>query len=352
MHNITQNAGGVTEFVASRTPAWHQLGIVAGKDLSVLEAGEKAGLLSWDLRKEPLVAATPADGLMAVRDKFVVIRNVAGEGARALGVVGDRYHLVPQETWLPFIEAVLDSETGEGQGAYVDAMGSLDGGRVAFATIAFEGADFAIGGHDLHKTYLTVVTSHDGSIALTAKPTTIRVVCQNTVNAALGQFSTQTYRLKHLSGAGDLTAKVKDAQTALEITFAQRAAIIAEAEALLARKVVDHTFAQIIEATFPEIKALNAGTQGMSKRSIALAQTKQEDLFGLWRGETVEGAGIGGTAYGVVQSIGEYLDHYGTVKGQAQYGSEANARAVREFVGREAVDTVKVKAHAATLALL
>jgi phage/plasmid-like protein (TIGR03299 family) len=354
MDNITQNADGTAEFTASRQPAWHQLGETTSHRQSVEEGMRRAGLYGWNLRKEELVAALP-EGLVKVKDQFATVRDVPGEGPRVLGVVGQRYQTVANEDWSGFVQALFETNGGENEGMFLDAAGSLDGGRVAFATLGFEGGTFGIGGHDMMKTYVTVLTSHDGSLTLTARPTTIRVVCANTVNAMLGEVSKQVFGVRHTAKAEGISNGVllEEARAALKLTFTQREQIAAEAEKFLATAATDSDFDRIIRASFPDMtKALDGAAAGqITGRSVALAESRRADLYGLWAGPTVAGAGIGGTAWGAINAIGEYADWYSTVKGSGVYGEDV-ARARRDMIGGSPVDTVKGRAFKATKELL
>lgn len=354
MDNITINLDGSAEFASSRIPAWHRLGTTPGRDLSVMEGADLAGLLNWNLRKVPLVAVDHQFNTIPVPNKHLVLRDQPGTtNPRALGVVGDRYTLSPQEEWLPFVEGVLGTSGGADHGVYVDAMGSIDGGRVVFATLAFEGGIFQIGGFDTHRTYLVVLTSHDGSHMLTARPTYTRVVCENTIRAMLGEPSSQTYRVKHTAGITKQT--IEDAQKAIGLTFEVQSQIADEAEKFLAAQVNDATFEKIIAASFPEMdKVLKAQADQVSKRSLTMAENKRAALWQTWRSDTVAGAGIGGTAWGAMNAIGEYLDWGQSVKnsGEDGYGTPDNARAVRDLATPEQTEIVKARAYKVTKALV
>src|SRR5690606_4354325 len=55
-------------------------------------------------------------------------------------------------------------------------------------------------GDDVTEKYIFLTTSHDGSGSITAAFTPVRIVCQNTLNASLGNM-TNVVRIKHTSGA-------------------------------------------------------------------------------------------------------------------------------------------------------
>ena len=55
-------------------------------------------------------------------------------------------------------------------------------------------------GDDVTEKYIFLTTSHDGSGSITAAFTPVRIVCQNTLNAALGN-ATNVVRIRHTAGA-------------------------------------------------------------------------------------------------------------------------------------------------------
>src|SRR4029077_4527988 len=71
--------------------------------------------------------------------------------------------------------------------------------------------------------YILVSNGHDGKTALRCTPTTVRVVCSNTLHAVLPQYDaggrmkkavTCSFVANHL---GDVKGKVEDAKAALEL---------------------------------------------------------------------------------------------------------------------------------------
>ena len=195
-----------------RTPAWHQLGVVLDDYVSVDEMQKHAGL-DWEVDLFPVYAAferpTPDGDLISdvtqVEGKSAVLRKDTFD---PLGVVGDRYAPIQNDVVFEFLEALMDSDEVQ-----VETAGSLKGGRWIWAQ-AKVGDEISIDG-DKHGQYLTIATSHDGTLAFTAYPTFVRIVCANTFSAA---YSTKTiaYKVRHTSNAKMLVA---EARQALEFTF-------------------------------------------------------------------------------------------------------------------------------------
>jgi hypothetical protein len=51
--------------------------------------------------------------------------------------------------------------------------------------------------------YVLLANSHDGSLALRVVPTSVRVVCQNTLNLALGRAGSTGVAIRHLDSLED-----------------------------------------------------------------------------------------------------------------------------------------------------
>jgi phage/plasmid-like protein (TIGR03299 family) len=108
----------------------------------------------------------------------------------ALAVVSDGYHVVQPAEVMGFFERLV----GLG-GFQLETAGALSYGRRVWA-LASVGAGADVVDGDVVKPYLLLGTSYDGTMATVAKFTTIRVVCNNTITAALNDTQ-GTVRVLH-----------------------------------------------------------------------------------------------------------------------------------------------------------
>src|SRR5437764_8376212 len=93
-----------------------------------------------------------------------------------------------------FLDALINSDL------YFETARSLWGGRRVWCLARLP--EFVELGGDISATYIYVANSHDGSMAVTAAATPIRIVCANTLGAALGQaehgrHAARTFRFRH-----------------------------------------------------------------------------------------------------------------------------------------------------------
>ena len=100
-------------------------------------------------------------------------------------------------------------------GAHYETAGALYEGKKTFMALHFPEHVMVVGNDDLVKTYLVVANSHDGSEKLTAAVTGIRVVCANTLRAALDSAKSM-WKVRHTSGLQD---RMAEARLALGMTI-------------------------------------------------------------------------------------------------------------------------------------
>lgn len=82
--------------------------------------------------------------------------------------------------------------------ATMDVVGGIGGGRIVWALAKLgKGANVNLGGVDKMKGYIVLATSHDGTLRTIGKATSIRVVCNNTLMAAIGEKAKAEFRMKH-----------------------------------------------------------------------------------------------------------------------------------------------------------
>src|SRR5690606_14134757 len=127
-----------------------------------------------------------------------------------LGVVGNDYKIVQNTEAFTFFDAIV----GGGDGILYETAGALgNAGQRIFITAKLP--DYIrVGREDLIEQYLFLTTSHDGYGSITAAFTPVRVVCNNTLNAAL-RSTTNCVKIRHTLGAAE---RLREAHKLLGIT--------------------------------------------------------------------------------------------------------------------------------------
>jgi phage/plasmid-like protein (TIGR03299 family) len=300
MAHLLESANGETAFASFREPAWHGLGTVFEEEVSTAEMLKKAKLNNWNVRLEDIEIPTELDSDKSY--SFVVRDNPFTKGNKdVLGVVGERYVPLQNEDLFDFADNMLDN------GGRWETAGSIKGGRVVFGALALERETVLDpnGVSDKVNTYLLVNTSHDGSIAIQASITPVRVVCANTLNLALGQRGRngsvkQSFKIRHTQTA---SGKVQIAREALGLANAYIDEFSLMASKMIQTEVDKKKFDEIVLALYPKPKE---DAKGASKKWENKIDLINEIYVGDFNNT------ITGTAWGVANALTERLDWYRT----------------------------------------
>lgn len=303
-HELEMHDGQVS-FASLREPAWHGLGTVFEQEVSTQEMLSLAHLDNWNVRLEEIDIP---ETFRSDKSHYFVTRTNPFERSEndILGVVGERYNVVQNEELFSFGDTILDG------GGRWETAGSIKGGRQVFGSIALERESVIdpFGVSDVVKTYLLVNTSHDGSVAIQASVTPVRVVCANTLNVALGgrgrNAAKQSFKIRHTQTAN---GKVQAAREALGITNAYMDKFDVMAKELFAQEVRSDLYARIIQAAYPM-------PETDSKGSLKKWETKVDLIDSIYSGPTNNM--ISGTGWGVLNAMTERLDWYRTARGGNQ----------------------------------
>ncbi len=215
-HNINFNEQtGKHSFFSVKEKAWHGLGQIvegyptsaealkfAGLDYAV----EKRKLFTYDNENqaadEDIEIKIPE---MEVPNYFATVRT---DNETVLGVVGRDYEVVQNTDAFSFFDAIVD-----GDGIQYETAGALGKGERVFVTAKLP--DYIrVGNDDLIEQYLFLTTSHDGFGSITAAFTPIRIVCNNTLNAALRNCS-NAIKIRHTANAKE---RLEEAHKLMGIT--------------------------------------------------------------------------------------------------------------------------------------
>jgi phage/plasmid-like protein (TIGR03299 family) len=177
-------------FFSTAEKPWHNLGQIVSDYPASAEAVSHAGL-DYEVIKTPLYTQNGESNKIAVPDYFATLRT---DTCDVLGVVGRDYQIVQNSEAFAFFDSIVG-----GSGILYETAGALGKGERIFITAKLP--DYIrVGKDDLIEKYLFLTTSHDGSGSITAAFTPIRIVCANTLNAAL-RTQTNTVRIRHTSNA-------------------------------------------------------------------------------------------------------------------------------------------------------
>ena len=191
-HKI-DNSKGFNAFVAFQQPAWHGLGEVFTEALTSRQALERGGL-DFDVIKLPNIHILPNGEEIVSDNSFFTCRTDVNKvlGSR----LGKDYEVLQNVEALNVVDEILQSGT-----ATIETAGAINEGKKSFICLKVV-KDITVGGSDVIKQYILIANSHDGSMAITAMPTNIRVVCNNTLSAALAEKGS-AIKIRHTLNAAD-----------------------------------------------------------------------------------------------------------------------------------------------------
>jgi phage/plasmid-like protein (TIGR03299 family) len=297
-HALEIGNNGEVAFALRGEPAWHGLANVlfdADQHVTTSEMLESAKLNNWNVRLEDL--AVPEGYRNASENQLVIRDNPFDQIPEVLSVVGSRYKVVQNEELFAFGDGILDG------GATWESAGSIKGGRLVFGSLVVP-KEFILdpeGANDKTVTYLLVHTSHDGSTAVQANITPVRVVCQNTLNMALNG-SKQSFKIRHTATVG---GRIDEARRVLGLTFDHMDNFETMAKQLFETAMTDNEFDKLVKSIYAE----------PDSNSAKVAQTRWNDkvdlLHDLWD-TSVTNANIKNTAWGALNTLTERIDYYRT----------------------------------------
>lgn len=272
---------------------WHCL----GNQLSPkqpLEVWQQEAGMNWQIQESPVRFMAEAVGHLGTIHSFPEQKVLYRSDTKApLSVVSNRYQVVQPREVLEFYRDLT-----ERSGYELETAGVLKGGRKLWA-LARTGQSTAIKGNDVVNGYLLLATSCDGTLATTATPTTVRVVCNNTLTISLSG-ATRAIKVSHSTRFDPRTVKKQ-----LGIAVSQWDEFMYQMRALADRKV--HTkealgfFMDVLCDTGAHDPIPNVLP---NKRAMEKVQNLYE---GRGQGANLESAR--GTAWGLLNAVTEYVDH-------------------------------------------
>jgi phage/plasmid-like protein (TIGR03299 family) len=214
-HNLNFNeATQKHSFFSVKEKAWHNLGQIITDYPTSAEAIRHAQL-DYLVEKRPLFTydsenqSGESDLIIPEIEVNNFYATVRTDTDQVLGVVGKDYHIVQNIDAFAFFDSIV----GGKDGILYETAGALGNGEKIFITAKLP-EYIRVGKNDLIEQYLFLTTSHDGYGSITAAFTPVRIVCQNTLNAAMRNKS-NCIKIRHTSSATD---RLKQAHELLGIT--------------------------------------------------------------------------------------------------------------------------------------
>jgi phage/plasmid-like protein (TIGR03299 family) len=283
-HNI-ENKNGKSSIVWTGETPWHKLGQKLANPFTAQEALTEGGL---DFTVEKVGLQT-VDGTLLV-DKFGLRRT---DNKKVLGVVTGFYQPLQNREAFGFFDELF----GKGKARY-EVAGVLGEGEKVWLLAKMQG-DMKIVGNDTLGKYLLLTNGHDTNEPVRAKFTPIRVVCQNTLNAALRGTESEI-RVQHI---GNVTGKLEIAAKLLKsagIYFDEMQTVFQGfARQSVTKKSLRSYAVQVVTGRADKFEDISAPAQKTVNRI--------EELHETGRGHDLKG--VRGTLWAAYNAVTELVDH-------------------------------------------
>lgn len=296
-HEIAQMVDGRNAMAYVGETPWHGLGQQltsdAPLDVWATESGLNFELATADVEFSPTINSN-----FMYDSKKVMYRK---DTNLALGIVSEKYKIVQPIEVLEFFKDMV------GNIAHLETAGVLRNGAHYWALARMDG-EFDIVG-DKVKQYILLASSADGSLATQARLTSVRVVCNNTLQLAQNGAAEVVVRHSSVYNPATVMSKLADCNDVFK-AFEQTSKALAGMK--LSSKKAESIFNKIINGD-------------ADKRSLRSARALE--LF--------DGAGIGadleaskGTAWGALNAVTQLVDW--------ETARSSNARLHNAWFGRGA----------------
>lgn len=343
-HELTNTDG----LVLHANAAWHGLGKVVETAPSPGQALTLAGL-DWQVEEGSLHGSFDDDKVMPeIESHKALLRSDNGD---IFSVVGTNYQALQNDELAEFCYALADE--GDVQ---VESAGSLKGGKRVWFLLKSD--TLCIGDTcDEVEPYVLCFNSHDGSSSVEFMPTTVRVVCNNTLTWARKEKrgSGQAFRFRHTK---NMKSYIKSATNEMRECFLdiekwnERMNELAQSE--ITHDQLDAYFYRAYEKI--QGKVPTVGTQlieGVGKMDAA-KQRKQREVIADWHvtfHSEREHHGLKPSKWLAVNAVTNWIDHQSRVvkSVRSDHKTVDEARAWSNLFGGNAVKKSKALALAQSM---
>ncbi|HEH9439292.1 TPA: DUF932 domain-containing protein [Aeromonas sobria] len=277
-----------------QTP-WHGLGNVLPPQQS-LDIWQQAAGMDWTIEQSDVLYNVTSDALH-IRPFAMSKVLYRSDTLAPLSVVSKRYNVVQPHEVLHFYQDLVQAG-----GFELETAGVLKGGKKLWA-LAKTGQNMKLNGGDTVKSYLLLATSCDGTLCTTAQFTSLRVVCNNTLQMALNDKA-DAIKVPHSTKFNP-----KYVKEVLGLGLANWD--------LFQRNIheLSHRSVSPAEAILFFSDLINDPTDDDGNIVLSRPTKKLQELY--------QGAGMGSdltsaqnTAWGLVNAVTEYVDHHRRARSQ------------------------------------
>lgn len=281
---------GQASFFTVKEPAWHRLGKVLEEPLTAQRAIVEAGL-NFDVEKQPLFLE---NGIKA-EGAYATMRM---DNNTQLGIVGNRYQVLQNEDAFGFFDSIVEAEE-----AIYETAGVLGKGEKIWIMAKLPERFTIAGSDDEIQTYVVLMNSHDMSTPIVAFTTHVRVVCNNTLTAALSS-TTNKVSIRHTASA---EAQLTTAHEILGITDQLSEEMKIIWSEMSKKEVTDKFVNNFLEDLLPVPE--QSEEEDKVKRTPRVLKYRAELKQAFIQGAGQDMPGVRDTAWGLYNGTTFWLDH-------------------------------------------
>jgi phage/plasmid-like protein (TIGR03299 family) len=293
----------VESMFSVRQMPWHREGTILADYPGDWNQARKLAGLDWDPIATEVYALTdlnengsphyePINGWKCI---------ARSDNGAVLSLNHDTYTIIDHGEMGEIVQAVLAQPNVKWETA-----GVLDGGRSVWCLALLDEPITLPGDDSATLPYLAITNRHDGTAACALRATAVRIVCANTFRAAEleGERTGATFSFIHKSSWRN---RIEEARVAVTGARAEMRRYSDLARELLNIPIMPRQRELFITEFIP--MPPNGLVTDRVARNVDEARSALRLLF-----QSTTNEQIAGTAYGLVQAAGEYLDHVRTAR--------------------------------------
>lgn len=289
-HELNFNTTGKANMIynSKNGMPWHGLGTSLDGCFSLSDVLKKVPDMRMKVEKRQL--SIEINGVYQLVDAWGIFRT---DNDVMLSSVGNLYTVIQIEEVFDFVDTLLENIDG----AHYDTAGLLYNGEQFFlsASIPYSIAPDRAPDDKTH-CFLMFASSHDSSLSTIGKLTTVRTVCKNTLNAAISHSGFGTLKVRHTKGGHE---KMDRAKRLITGTQQSVETLKKKFDILANRKVNEDINTKIMTKLFGKGWKDSSQKRNQVEKIAHLFHYNDGNAF----------PEIGGSAYAMLQSITNYVDH-------------------------------------------
>jgi phage/plasmid-like protein (TIGR03299 family) len=290
-HELEIDASGNAKMFFTGDPCWHGLGTPVKEALTV-EMALQMSYQDWDVLSVPvMVNGVAVPGYMA---------NVRSTDGRVLGIVSSKYKPVMNREGFAFLDDILKNSSV----LKIASAGCLFDGRVVW--ILAELPSCRILGDEIVP-YIVFSNGHDGKHPVSVAMTPTRVVCNNTLTAAL-KGARRSWSFRHM---GDIESRKREASETLQLANQYTEGLTEFAEKMGQKKISSLMLTTFMDTLFP----MEEDSSDRVKRNVDHFRNQFLDIYI----NKPDLQNMRGTAWGLYNAAGDFTSHIQPARKTANY---------------------------------